>query len=283
MSKIKITDVDPKIMAQNGLWGEGCYGSDCHSICCEYGCDVDLATLKLIYKHKDLIEPLIKAKVEDCFATKLKIDDDYIGGAYRETATREKDKTCAFRLHDQKGCSLFYLWAVKKLPKKIVPTICRVYPVTWHRGRLFIDTPLRKECKCKEIVPKGTKVPSLFDTQKKEIMALFDIQDNSFTKTEKKVENMATKKVSVKAAAKPKAAAKKTTVKAAAKPKAAVKKTAAKPATTAKAATAKKTTAKAAPKKAAVKKTAAAKPAAKKAAPKKTAAKPKAAAAKKTK
>lgn len=178
MSKIVIDRVDEKIKTQQGLYGDGCYGSDCADECCEYGCDVDLATLKLIFKHKKLIEPLIKAKVEDCFSTELKKDSDYIGGAYRSTAVRKKHRTCAFRLIDKKGCSLFYLWAKKGLPKRIVPTICRIYPITWHRGRLFLDTPLRKGCVCKQSLPKGAKAPSLFETQKKELRALFEIKES---------------------------------------------------------------------------------------------------------
>lgn len=177
MGKIRITRVDAKTKTQNGLFGDGCYGSECRDECCEYGCDVDLDTLKLIEKHKKHIEPLIKAKVADCFSTELKKDEDYLGGAYRSTAVRKSDKTCAFHLIGKKGCSLFYVWTKKKLPKRIVPTICRIFPLTWHRGRLFIDTPLRKSCKCVEATPKGVKVPSLFETQKKELNALFDIRE----------------------------------------------------------------------------------------------------------
>lgn len=211
MAKIKIKEVDPKTKTQTGLFGDGCYGSDCESECCEYGCDVDLTTLKLIYKHKDLIEPLIKAKVEDCFCTELKKDDDYIGGAYRETKVRQKDKTCSFRIVGKKGCSLFYVWATHKLPKKIVPTICRIFPLTWHRGRLFIDTPIRKACVCKMPIPKGVEVPSLFETQKKELKALFDIKEKEY--------KVLTAKKPVKAKAKP-AAKPKTKTKPVAKAKA---------------------------------------------------------------
>jgi hypothetical protein len=217
MKKIRITEIDPRTKTQKGLFGTGCYGSDCQDACCVYGCDIDLSTIKLIEKHRDLIEPLVEAKIEDCFKTPLKKDDDYVGGAYRETATRKEDSTCAFRLRGQRGCSLFYLWATRKLPKRIVPTICRVYPITWHRGRLFVDTPIWQPCKCKEATPKGMKVPSLFETQKKEIMALFDIQ-------EKKIS--AAKKPAAKKAAAKKTAAKKAVVK-----KAAAKKTASKSST----------------------------------------------------
>ncbi|MBI5588014.1 MAG: hypothetical protein HY889_06565 [Deltaproteobacteria bacterium] len=209
MKKIRITEVDPMTKTQKGLFGEGCYGSDCQDECCEYGCDVDLATLRLIEKHRELIEPLVKAGIEECFKTPLKKDSDYLGGAYRETATRAKDKTCAFRLVGQRGCSLFYLWATKKLPKRIVPTICRVYPITWHRGRLFIDTPLRKSCKCEELTPKGIEVPSLYDTQKKEIRALFEIQEKKISAAKKTV----TKKVAARKASPKKPASKKATSK----------------------------------------------------------------------
>lgn len=199
MKKIRITSVDPRTKTKQGLFGDGCYGSDCYSECCEFGCDVDLATLKVIERYKEEVESLVGAKLEDCFSTKLKEDDDYIGGAYRETAVRKKDKTCALRLKDQKGCSLFYLWAVKKAPKRIVPTICRVYPITWHRGKLFIDSPIRQGCVCKVKIPKGLKAPSLFETQWKEIKALFDIQEKANkAASPKKTAKKAVKKTSAK-------------------------------------------------------------------------------------
>lgn len=177
VKKIKISYVDPEIKTQKGLFGCGCMDANCFDICCEYGCDVDMASLRLIYRYRRLIEPLIKAKIEDCFSTELKADDDYIGGAFRETAVREGDERCAFHLVGRKGCSLFYLWAKKGLPKRLVPTICRTYPITWHRGRLFVDRPLRRACKCMEKSPVGLTIPSLYETQKKEIRALFDIRE----------------------------------------------------------------------------------------------------------
>ncbi|HBG45457.1 MAG TPA: hypothetical protein DDW94_00545 [Deltaproteobacteria bacterium] len=185
-TKIRITEIDPRITSHTGLFGEGCYGSSCKDECCGWGCDVDFASYKMILKHRDLVEPLIGAKIEGCFSTVLKKDDDYVGGAYRETAVRKKDKLCAFHLRGSKGCSLFYLWISEKLPKRIVPTICRTYPITWHRGRLFVDTPLKKNCKAKEKVQKGVKVPSLYETQRKEVHALFDIAKKEMKKLPKK-------------------------------------------------------------------------------------------------
>lgn len=191
VKKIKIRRVDPEITEQKGLFDEGCYGSACDDVCCEYGCDVDLASLKLIKKYKHMIEPLIKAKVEDCFSTELKADDDYIGGAFRETAVRENDDRCAFHLREKKGCSLFYLHHKKGLPRKLVPTICKTYPVTWHRGNLFVDRPLRRACKCMEKAPGGNRVPSLYETQKKDIKAVFDISEKQLKKLDKMVKERA--------------------------------------------------------------------------------------------
>lgn len=177
MKKIRIRRVHERTKTHKGLFAEGCTGSSCSDECCRWGCDIDAGTLNLIYRHRSSIERLVKAKIAECFSTELKKDDDYIGGAYRETAVRKSDNRCAFHLIGKRGCSLFYLWAVKGLPKKIVPTICRIYPLTWHRGDLFVDSPLVKACKCKEKAPKGTKVPSLFETQRKDIMALFDVKE----------------------------------------------------------------------------------------------------------
>jgi hypothetical protein len=172
---IKIRRIDPEVFTHKGLFDEGCYGSKCSDVCCAWGCDMDYGTYKLVKKYRRMIEPLIKDKVENCFSTKLTFDNDYVDGAYRETRVREEDDRCAFHLRDQKGCALFYLWLTKGLPKRIVPTICRTYPITWNRGELFVDKPLRKECKALEARPKGVEMaPTVWDTQKKDVFALFD-------------------------------------------------------------------------------------------------------------
>ncbi|MDH4227441.1 MAG: hypothetical protein OEV59_06780 [Deltaproteobacteria bacterium] len=174
--KIKIHRVDEDIFLQKGLFGDGCYGSPCDDMCCRYGCDVDYSTLKVILKNRKKVEKLIGARIEDCFSTHVKVDDDYIGGAYAETRVRKEDNICAFHLRGEKGCALFYLWKIKGVSKRIIPTICRTYPITWHRGFLTIDRPLRKQCKCLEKYGcKKTTPPSLYDTQKKEVHALFDV------------------------------------------------------------------------------------------------------------
>ncbi len=175
--KIAVRNVDPRLSSHNGLFGEGCTGSLCSDECCQWGCDIDLAALKLIMQHFYLIEPIINAKIEECFSTGLIEDDDYVGGAYRETVVREADNRCAFHLVGKRGCSLFYLWAVKGISKTIVPAICRVYPITWNRGELYIDSPLIEACKCLESPPDGSKVPSLLHTQREEVGALFEIKE----------------------------------------------------------------------------------------------------------
>lgn len=173
--KIRIRKIDPEVFTHKGMFDEGCYGSKCNDDCCAWGCDMDLDTYRTVKKYRHLVEPLIGDDIENCFSTHVEYDDDYVGGGYRETRVREKDDRCAFHLKGEKGCALFYLWGAKKLPKRIVPTICRTYPITWNRGELFVDKPLRKSCKALEAKPKGAVMaPTVWDTQKKEVFALFE-------------------------------------------------------------------------------------------------------------
>lgn len=177
MKKIRISEIAPAAAETNGLYGEGCYGCNCDDECCELGCDVDLDTLELIMRHKDLIAPLLETggDLEGCFSTGIVEDDDFIGGGYRSTAVRDSDNRCAFHLLGKRGCALFNVWANHKLPKKIIPTICRIYPLTWHRGLLYVDSPIRKLCKIRDTPPDGAKAPSLLETQGGEVSELFQI------------------------------------------------------------------------------------------------------------
>lgn len=206
VKKIKITHIDPDIFVQKGLFDEDCFGSDCEDICCQYGCDVDRSSLKLIEKYRDRIEPLIKAKIEDCFSTPLKVDDDYIDGGWRETSVRESIDRCMFHFPNQKGYSLYYLHKIEGLPRKLVPTICKTYPVTWNRGALFVDRPLRSSCKCLESAG-GREVPSLYETQKKELELVFDIKATTLKEAAKKGVKLKAKKKRARSTSAKKAAA----------------------------------------------------------------------------
>lgn len=177
LDRIHIKKIDPSLKTHPGLFGGGCTGASCSDECCDLGCDVDVTSLEIILNYREFVEPLIKARIEDCFATPLIKDNDYIGGAYRSTMVRASDSRCAFHLHGGRGCALFSVWAQKNAPKEIVPTICRIYPATWHRGRLFIDSPLREKCKCLETPPDNATMSSIFETQEKEILALFEIKE----------------------------------------------------------------------------------------------------------
>ncbi len=177
LDRIPIKKVDPSLKTFPGLFGGGCTSALCSDECCDLGCDVDAASLEIILQYSEVVEPLIKAAIEVCFATPLIKDNDYVGGAYRSTMVRDSDSRCAFHLHGGRGCALFSVWAKKGAPKEIVPTICRIYPATWHRGILFIDSPLREKCKCLETPPDNATLPSIFETQENEIVALFEIKE----------------------------------------------------------------------------------------------------------
>lgn len=188
MGKIKITDVDYEIFLHKGLFGDGCYGAECDDECCQWGCVVDLESYNLIVKHRDLIEPLIEDTIEECFDTEMRRDRDYLGGSVIESKSRERDGRCAFHLSEGKGCSLYYLWRTKGISKRIIPTICKIWPVSWYRGYLILTTPIRRACKCNEKAPEGLEVPNLYETQRMEIHSLFDIDPSLIEKAKKRAE-----------------------------------------------------------------------------------------------
>ena len=174
MKKIRITEIDPKVMTQIGLYDEGATVA-CARMSVASTAVTWIRHLKLINKHKDLIEPLIHAKVEDCFKTELKEDDDYIGGAYRETAVRKKDKTCAFRLVGKRGCSLF-ICGRRKGPEEDSAYDMQGLPITWHRGRLFHRHALEKVLQVQGKARKGQNgAIALRDAEEGDTGGLFEI------------------------------------------------------------------------------------------------------------
>lgn len=208
VKKLSINKIDPELFAVNGLFDDGCYGSDCDDICCKYGCHVDLGAIKIIEQNKKAIERMTKRKLEDCFCTPIIKNDDYLGGGYRESDTHDEVDMCAFHFQDKIGCSLFYLWAKKGVSKRILPTICRTFPLTWHEGELMVDRPIRSECKALEAVtPRGRTVPNLFETQKKEVFSLFDIAPGVLEKAQAKGERMKAAKKKARSLSAKKAAA----------------------------------------------------------------------------
>ena len=145
MDKIKIRKVEHDLHKQRGFDDSGCLGClDCKDTCCSEGADVDKVSHELIFKNREHVEGVVGAKVEDCFDGNWLGDAEYPGGD--AIGSKVKDGFCAFKLRNGKGCALFKLVHEKGLSARMVPAICRTYPVTWAGGVLKLDEWKHERC-----------------------------------------------------------------------------------------------------------------------------------------
>ncbi|MCX6710161.1 MAG: hypothetical protein NTV63_04405 [Candidatus Woesearchaeota archaeon] len=172
MHKIKISRIQKKIFSHKGFDPCGCYGSSCNDSCCSEGADIDRESYALIIKHRKEIEALIKSSVGKCFSRKWGRDDEYLGKGY--IRSRMKKGFCIFHLSGEKGCALFRLSQKKGISRRIIPSICRLYPLSWNKGRLYIHKSIKSGCGC--LSSKSELSKSVFETQKKEIDEIFKIK-----------------------------------------------------------------------------------------------------------
>ncbi|MFH1211226.1 MAG: hypothetical protein V1645_04920 [archaeon] len=171
MNKIKITKISEEVYEQNGFDDRGCYGTPCNDLCCMGGCDVDKESYQLIMKNKDLIEKELGIKLDKHFKSEWSGDKDYLGGDSIETQ-KEIDKQCILHLQKGKGCVLYKLVNEKNLPRRMIPTICRLYPLNWNNELLYIDEDMEKTCNC----TCNQSEKKILETQKKEIEDIFEMQ-----------------------------------------------------------------------------------------------------------
>ena len=176
MHKIKISEISGDVFKQKGFDERGCYGFSCKGICCAHGADVDKETYDLIVQHKKLIEPVIQEKVENCFDDKWFSDSEYLG----KDAVRSKVRNgkCIFTIPQESGCILFRLAFEQNLPHRLIPSICRLYPITWNYGRLEVYEEIEPSCNCLDIENAGAL--TIFETQKNVLEDIFEFENNIF-------------------------------------------------------------------------------------------------------
>jgi len=185
LSKIKIKKISKKIYKQKGFPSTpfvSCLTCKCGcdkkgGACCDGGVYMDKETFDFLSKpkYKKEIEKRIGIKFRDCFFKRWSNDSDFLGG--NALLTRTKNGTCVFRSKTKPGCELVSMVFEKKLPDRVIPSACRLYPITWNCGVLEVDD-IRKNCVCVDKKNKTTK--SIFDTQKKEIQDIFDLSTAVF-------------------------------------------------------------------------------------------------------
>ncbi|MGK5095250.1 hypothetical protein WDW89_24970 [Deltaproteobacteria bacterium TL4] len=181
MKKIKISEIAPDVLKlqgfSSGSFG-GCLSRACGSdqqggACCHLGVNTDKESYDLILKHRKLVEEAIELKFEDCFNSEWNGDPEFLGRGSIGTRVRKKDNYCVFHSAKGKGCELVSLVIKNKLPRRMIPSACRLYPITWDKGRLFLSSPIFENCDCLRSDNPSKK--TIFDTQKKAIDNIFEI------------------------------------------------------------------------------------------------------------
>jgi hypothetical protein len=173
MKKIKITRISDEVYSRKGFDESGCIGSPCADMCCAYGADVDKESYDLIRKHRDKIERISKVTFEDYFEKEWSGDRDFLGG--NSIRSRVGTAGCIFRVSGQKGCVLFKLAAEEHVPRRIIPSICRLFPLTWNNETLEYyekeNIPVTCTCRGRKNITERT----LFETQQEAINDIFEI------------------------------------------------------------------------------------------------------------
>ncbi len=171
-SKITITDISDDVLKKKGFDHKGCYGCSCNDSCCRYGCEVDKESYDLIFQNRKIIEKSIGIKLEECFEKEWSDDDEYLGNNSVDTKTFKG--YCAFKLKDKKGCILFELVSKNKVSRRIIPSICRLYPLTWGNGKLTITDDREKHCNYLQKDNKSKK--TVLETQMEHVKDIFHIE-----------------------------------------------------------------------------------------------------------
>jgi len=174
MNKIKISRISEEVYSQRGFDEQGCIGSACQDMCCAYGADVDKKAYDLIQEHRAKIERISRSRFEDFFEQDWSGDRDFLGGNSIRSKVG-KTGSCVFRLPGQKGCILFKLATDEDLPRRIIPSICRLFPITWNKDTLeyYEKENIPVTCTCLE--KKSSTERTIFETQQEAIEDIFEI------------------------------------------------------------------------------------------------------------
>ena len=188
-NKIKITRITEGCFLQKGFDNgpfKGCFNAKCGEdqkgdACCRYGCDVDKESYDLMMINREIVEAAIGQPLSLAFKGRWfgTSKEEYLGGEAIRSRTRKEDGFCVFHSKNSKGCTLVKLVLDRGISKRIIPTICRIYPLAYHNNKLgtydeILKVPIEKGCNC--ISEENKTTESLFIGQKNEIEDIFEIK-----------------------------------------------------------------------------------------------------------
>lgn len=176
MDKIPIRKVSKKIYKLKGFPSgpfSNCLNCKCGKdkkggACCKHGVFVDKESYDLIIKHKKHFEKVLRIKIEKCFSKSFIKESDYLGK--KAIGTKQRNHKCAFISNNGKGCEIVKYVYKNNLSHRMIPSPCRIYPLTWDNGKLYVGD-IKEGCVC---IDKNNKTKkSIYQTHKKEIKNIF--------------------------------------------------------------------------------------------------------------
>ena len=134
---------------------------------------MDKETYELILLHKEEIEKRLGFGLENCFEREWSDQTDFIGR--NSISTTVINGSCAFHVASGKGCVLWQMVFASNCSKRIIPSTCRLYPLTWDNGALHVVDTIEKECNC--LAQANCSCTSLWETQQEAIADIFLIRN----------------------------------------------------------------------------------------------------------
>jgi Fe-S-cluster containining protein len=110
-----------------------------NDVCCQYGCDVDLAEREAILGRADDIRSIMSAEAAAApwFEDEVIADPDYPSG--KVVRSRVLHGGCIFLSHDKRGCAIHRAALEQGWDFRAVkPAVCRLFPVTYEGDSIFI-------------------------------------------------------------------------------------------------------------------------------------------------
>ena len=177
ITKIEVSKISKQSFMQKGFDIKGCIGCSalCKDLCCRYGADFDNESYDLVISNRILIEPLISRKIEDCFENKWSNDKEFLGNNSIRSLTNDTGY-CFFHRKEGRGCVLYELVTSMNISRRLIPSICRLFPLTWEDSELYVYNEKEEYirfygCSCFE--PENITSKNILETQKAEITDIF--------------------------------------------------------------------------------------------------------------
>lgn len=170
MNKIPLRSIAYRLFQLYGFGPGGCLACDCQDACCQHGCEVDKASYELAYQHREALERELGVNLDSCYTHQWSGEQEFLGNDCTRTTIR--DGRCALHRPAGKGCVLYGLVEAEQVARRLIPSICRLYPLSWEGDVLCCSDDLYSVCDCQHGSVAGRQM--MVVTHLQEIEDIFD-------------------------------------------------------------------------------------------------------------